>query len=241
MAISAAKPTGGISMPSPRIHTSEYPPVETPTTPIWQTVLAGAAERGDHPALIDGISGQTITYAQLAQMVERMAAGFAENGVKPGDVVALHSPNTVLYPVVFYAASRAGATVTTLSALTTAKDMANQLDDSKATMVITVGPLLPVAAGSGRRPAGLDLRPGRGPPQRAGADRVDRPGAERAGGRGPGRRRPPLLQRHHQPAQGRDAHPRQHRREPGRRSTRCTRWAPRTASSPSCRSSTSTA
>ena len=41
-----------------------------------------AAERGDHPALIDGISGQTITYAQLAQMVDRMAAGFAENGVQ---------------------------------------------------------------------------------------------------------------------------------------------------------------
>ena len=101
-------------MPEPRIHTSEFPPVQTPTTPIWRTVLAGAADRGDHPALIDGVSGQTITYAQLAQMVERMAAGFAEVGVKPGDVVALHSPNTVLYPVVFYAASRAGATVTTL-------------------------------------------------------------------------------------------------------------------------------
>src|SRR5687767_12127932 len=114
-------------------------------TPIWRTVLAGAADRGDQPALVDGISGQTITYAQLAQMVERMAAGFAENGVTPGDVVALHSPNTVLYPVVFHAASRAGATVTTLSALATAKDMANQLDDGKATMVITVGPLLPVA------------------------------------------------------------------------------------------------
>src|SRR5688572_1137081 len=86
-------------------------------------------------------------------MVERMAAGFAEIGVKPGDVVALHSPNTVLYPVVFYAASRAGATVTTLSALTTAKDMANQLDDSKATTVITVGPLLPVAQeAAGDRP-----------------------------------------------------------------------------------------
>src|SRR3954453_23686376 len=79
-----------------------------------------------------------------------MAAGFAESGVRPGDVVALHRPNTVLYPVVFYAASRAGATVTTLSALTTAKDMANQLDDSKASLVITVGALLPgatVAAG----------------------------------------------------------------------------------------------
>src|SRR3954465_8942023 len=137
----------------PRIHTSEYPPVETPETPIWQTVLAGAAERGDHPALVDGVSGQTITYAQLAQMVERMAAGFAENGVQPGDVVALHSPNTVLYPVVFYGASRAGATVTTLSALATAKDMANQLADSGATLVVTVGALLPVALeAAGERP-----------------------------------------------------------------------------------------
>ena len=44
--------------------------------------------------------------------------GSPRSGCSPGDVVALHSPNTVLYPVVFYAASRAGATVTTLSALT---------------------------------------------------------------------------------------------------------------------------
>src|SRR3954469_10229326 len=140
-------------MPSPRIHTSEFPAVETPTTPIWQFVLAGAADRSDHPALIDGITGQTISYAPLSHMGERMAAGFAGIGVKPGDVVALHSPNTVLYPVVFYAASRAGATVTTLNALTTAKDMAGQLADSGATLVVTVGALLPVALeAAGERP-----------------------------------------------------------------------------------------
>src|SRR4051812_21313779 len=146
-------PTRRTSMSEPRIRTSEFPPVEIPPTPIHETVLAGAAARGDHPALVDGVTGQTITYAQLAQMVERMAAGFAEIGVKPGDVVALHSPNTVLYPVVFYAASRAGATVTTLNALATAKDMANQLDDSKASLVVTVGALLPVALeAAGDRP-----------------------------------------------------------------------------------------
>ena len=140
-------------MPEARIYTSEYPAVETPTTPIWQYVLADAAARGDAPALVDGVTGQTISYAQLAHMVERMAAGFAEIGVKPGDVVALHSPNTVLYPVVFYGASRAGATVTTLSALATAKDMAGQLADSGATLVVTVGALLPVALeAAGERP-----------------------------------------------------------------------------------------
>jgi acyl-CoA synthetase (AMP-forming)/AMP-acid ligase II len=127
--------------------------VEVPTTPVWQTVLAGAAARGDHPALVDGVTGQVITYAQLAHTVERMAAGFAEAGVRPGDVVALHSPNTVLYPVVLYAAGRAGATVTTLSALATAKDMAGQLADSGATLVVTVGALLQVALeAAGGRP-----------------------------------------------------------------------------------------
>ena len=87
-------------MPEPRIHTSEYPAVETPTTPIWQTVLAGAAERGDHAALIDGGSGQTITYAQLAQMVERMAAGFAEIGVP-------HTSRVRAYSVALRMANRA--------------------------------------------------------------------------------------------------------------------------------------
>jgi acyl-CoA synthetase (AMP-forming)/AMP-acid ligase II len=140
-------------VPEPRIHTSDLPPVEVPTTPIWRTVLDGAAARGEHPALVDGTTGAVTTYAELDRMVERMAAGFAGIGVRPGDVVALHSPNTVLYPVVLHAASRAGATVTTLSALATAKDMATQLADSGATLVVTVGALLPVALeAAGERP-----------------------------------------------------------------------------------------
>jgi len=140
-------------VPSPRIHTSQYPPVEVPATPIVETVLAHAAERGDHPALVDGVTGQSITYGQLAQMVDRLAAGLAEIGVKPGDVVALHSPNTILFPVVFFGASKAGATVTTLSALATPGDIARQLADSGAGLLITVGALLPVALeGAGGRP-----------------------------------------------------------------------------------------
>ena len=55
-------------MSAPRIHTSEFPPVETPSTPIHQTVLASAAARGDHPALIDagqdaGLAANSAKYA----------------------------------------------------------------------------------------------------------------------------------------------------------------------------------
>ncbi|MEU8076972.1 4-coumarate--CoA ligase family protein [Catellatospora citrea] len=116
--------------------------VEIPEVSVPQLVIGPAAARGDHPALIDGRTGQTLTYAQLAHMVDRLAAGLAEAGLRPGDVLALFSPNTLLYPVVFHAALAAGATVTTVNALATEKDLTTQLSDSGAKLLVTVSPFL---------------------------------------------------------------------------------------------------
>ncbi|GAA2353491.1 AMP-dependent synthetase [Catellatospora methionotrophica] len=120
--------------------------VEIPEVSVPQLVIGPAAARGDHPALIDGRTGQTLTYAQLAHMVDRLAAGLAGAGLRPGDVLALFSPNTLLYPVVFHAALAAGATVTTVNALATEKDLTTQLSDSGAKMLVTVSPFLDRAA-----------------------------------------------------------------------------------------------
>ena len=128
---------------------SQFPPVEVLNVPLHEAVLGRAQEYGDRPALVDGVSGKEISYAQLDQMTRRMAAGFAELGIKHGDVIALHSPNTILYPVIFYAATRAGATVTTVNALYTADELRKQLVDSKARLLVTISLFLPVAtAGS---------------------------------------------------------------------------------------------
>ncbi len=116
--------------------------VEIPEVSVPQLVIGPAAARGDHPALIDGRTGQTLTYAQLAHMVDRLAAGLAGAGLRPGDVLALFSPNTLLYPVVFHAALAAGATVTTVNALATPKDLTTQLSDSGAKLLVTVSPFL---------------------------------------------------------------------------------------------------
>jgi hypothetical protein len=45
---------------------SPYPDVSIPEAPLTEFVLARAAEFGDKPALIDGPSGRTITYAKRA-------------------------------------------------------------------------------------------------------------------------------------------------------------------------------
>ena len=60
-------------------------------------------------------------------------------------MIAIYSPNTILYPVVFYGATRAGATVTTVNALYTADELHKQLVDSKAKLLVTISLFLPVA------------------------------------------------------------------------------------------------
>jgi acyl-CoA synthetase (AMP-forming)/AMP-acid ligase II len=130
---------------------SEYADVPPVDLPIHQAVLGRAAEFGDAPALIDGTDGTTLTYQQVDRFHRRVAAGLAAAGVRKGDVLALHSPNTVAFPLAFYAATRAGASVTTVHPLATAEEFAGQLTDSAARWIVTVSPLLD----SARRAAGL--------------------------------------------------------------------------------------
>ncbi|MFR9797955.1 4-coumarate--CoA ligase family protein [Streptomyces sp. MS06] len=124
---------------------SDYADVPAVEQPIHEAVLGRAAEFGDAPALVDGTDGTTLGYAQLDRFHRRIAAALADAGVRKGDVLALHSPNTIVFPTAFYAATRAGATVTTAHPLATPEEFAKQLSDSRARWIITVSPLLATA------------------------------------------------------------------------------------------------
>ncbi|MFJ9536999.1 4-coumarate--CoA ligase family protein [Streptomyces sp. NPDC101225] len=124
---------------------SEYADVPPLELPIHEAVLGRAAEFGDRPALIDGTDGTTLSYEQLDRFHRRIAAALAEAGVRKGDVLALHSPNTIAFPTAFYAATRAGASVTTVHPLATAEEFGKQLKDSAARWIVTVSPLLDTA------------------------------------------------------------------------------------------------
>ncbi|MGW7524875.1 4-coumarate--CoA ligase family protein [Streptomyces sp. NPDC054783] len=124
---------------------SEYADVPPVALPIHEAVLGRAAEFGERPALIDGTDGTTLTYKQVDRFHRRVAAGLADAGVRKGDVLALHSPNTIAFPTAFYAATRAGASVTTVHPLATPEEFARQLGDSGARWIVTVSPLLETA------------------------------------------------------------------------------------------------
>ena len=76
------------------------------------------------------------------------------------------SPNSSAFAVAFHGILRAGATATTINALFTAKDIAKQLTDSKAKMLVTVTALLAqakeAAAASGMADADLVVLDGEG-------------------------------------------------------------------------------
>ncbi|MGX1914800.1 AMP-binding protein [Streptomyces phaeochromogenes] len=142
------------------IYNSKYPDVTVIDRPVHEWVLGDAARRGTRPAMVDVSSGQTLTYGELATLVRQLAAGLAAEGIGKGDVVALHSPNTILFPVVLYATTITGGTVTTLSPLATPAEIAKQLIDAEARLMVSVSALIETARAAVelvRRQTGRDI------------------------------------------------------------------------------------
>jgi len=137
------------------IYRSPHPDVDVPNLPLADAVLGGAAERADRPALIDGPTGRTLTYGQLADGVRRLRSGLAARGFGKGDVFALFSPNVPEFAVAFLGIIASGGVVSTLNSLYTADEVAFQLGDAGARFLLTVPPFMDRAAAAAKK-AGID-------------------------------------------------------------------------------------
>ena len=72
-------------------------------------VVAQRAERTPHALFMADTSGATMTFGELAEAVERTAAGIAQWGVNPGDVVSWQLPNGCSTVVLMLALRRLSA------------------------------------------------------------------------------------------------------------------------------------
>jgi len=130
---------------------SPFPDIEIPDMSFTDFVLARAGEHADKAALIDGPSGRTITYAELVDSVRGVAAGLAARGFGKRDVFAHLSPNLPEYAVAFHGVASAGGVNTTANPLLTEDELARQLEDSGARMLVTVPELLEKATAAAER------------------------------------------------------------------------------------------
>ena len=133
------------------IFRSPYPDVTAPEMAFTDFILERARQYGDRPALIDGPTGRTITYRQLTENIEKVAANLAKRGFKKGDVFAIFSPNLPEYAVIFHGVVLAGGIATTINPLYTVEEVAFQLNDTKARFLFTIPQFMPTAIEAARK------------------------------------------------------------------------------------------
>jgi acyl-CoA synthetase (AMP-forming)/AMP-acid ligase II len=124
------------------IFKSPHPDVLIPDIALTPFVLGKADRLGDKVAIVEAGSGRSYTYRQIADGVRRLAAGLHSRGFRKGDVLAIMSPNLPEYPIAFHGVATAGGVNTTLNPTYTADEIAFQLNDSKARLLVTIPPLV---------------------------------------------------------------------------------------------------
>ena len=113
-----------------------------PDVALTPFVLGRARELAAKVAIIEAGSGRSYTYGQIDEGVRGFATGLNAKGFRKGDVLAIMSPNLPEYPIAFHGVASAGGVNTTLNPSYTAEEIAFQLNDSRARLLLTVPPLL---------------------------------------------------------------------------------------------------
>ncbi|HXI25028.1 MAG TPA: AMP-binding protein, partial [Pyrinomonadaceae bacterium] len=119
------------------IFRGPYPDVTIPEVSVTDFIFASVDKFNDKLALIDGPTGRSMTYAEFADAVRRVASSLARQDFKKGDVFAIFSPNCLEYAVAFHAVAMLGGIVSPLNPLYMSEEAAFQLRDAGAKFLAT--------------------------------------------------------------------------------------------------------
>ncbi|BGP57163.1 hypothetical protein JCM8202_005399 [Rhodotorula sphaerocarpa] len=130
------------------IYTSPYPSVETPREGVFDFLLGEqriAAYRNE-AALIDAMTGEKMTYGQLAEESLRLASGFTSAaGLRRRESILIFSPNSMLYPVLMLGGQAAGLVVSTANSSYLPEELAHALDIAGSRVLLASADLLDTA------------------------------------------------------------------------------------------------
>jgi len=117
---------------------SPWPDIELPTCSILEVILGVAARNADKPAVIEAETARSLTYGQLVEGIERVAAGLSSVELRPGQPLAVALPNCIDFVLAWYGIVRAGGWVVPINPLCTPAEMRMQIQDSGVRYVLTV-------------------------------------------------------------------------------------------------------
>ncbi|MFF3301632.1 amino acid adenylation domain-containing protein [Streptomyces sp. NPDC002908] len=144
-----------------------------PVTALPEALAARAARTPDAPAVVDG--PRTLTYAELHERADRLAAHLDRFGAGPGTVVALALPRSAEFVVAVLAVLRTGSAYLPLDPEHPAERLAHMLRDAASPCVLTDRATRAALPGGGP-PAVFVDEPLPAPPEVPGAWRRAGPG-----------------------------------------------------------------
>ena len=125
---------------SPRGELTIPPDLTIPSF-LFQTTSARAYHH--RVAIADASSRLSLTFSQLRLRIGSAARALSYVGVSQGDVVLLLSPNSIHFPVLFFAIVSLGAVATTANPVYTPREIERQARDSRAKLILVHPDLLP--------------------------------------------------------------------------------------------------
>eukprot|EP00249_Psilotum_nudum_P008737 c21477_g1_i1 orf=361-1983(+) len=137
------------------IYRSPRPTLNLPPEPYMDMVTfmlnnTRDAYYADRLALVDASTGETLTFSQMTDQIRRVAQSLVYLDIHQNDVVLILSRNCVCFAVVFFAIVSLGAVVTAANPVNTENEIAKQMKDSAAKLVLTTPELLEKVKNSGR-------------------------------------------------------------------------------------------
>ena len=105
------------------------------SVPCHYLLRRHALERGRNTAVIDGLTGEAITYGELHPRVARMAGWLASHGVGTGDRVACLALNSKAYTEFILALSWIGAVLVPLNIRHAAPELRFIIEDAGAVLL----------------------------------------------------------------------------------------------------------
>ena len=135
------------SLPTPsslRAHHQFWPrrlphAITPPATSLWDNLETSARRYPDKAALV--FFGRVLSYAQLLQKAERLAACLQGLGVNSGDRVVLNMQNCPQLVVAHFAILRANAVVVPVNPMNRAEELKHYINDPDARVAITTADL----------------------------------------------------------------------------------------------------
>lgn len=110
--------------------------IEYPEVPLFHFLQKYAREFPDRPCTI--FKGAKITYSEMDELTDRIAAGLAGLGVEKGDRVGVLIPNTPQFVMAYYGVLKAGAVVVATNPMYKEGEIKHQANDSGMKLMIVM-------------------------------------------------------------------------------------------------------